>query len=560
MLKRKGIIIGVMAVLIAVLTLSSVSVKDKEFQIIKNMDIFYKLFQELNYFYVDETDPEKLIQDGINGMLNSLDPYTSFIPESELDDFAFMTTGRYGGIGALIRTAGKNTLIAEPYENFPAHKAGLMAGDTILEIDNKSISGLNIKQVSERLKGEPDTKVKITVQRPGQDKKMVFNVVRKEIKIDNVPYFGMINNYTGYIYLSNFTQDASEEVKNAVKNLKEQGAKGIILDLRSNPGGLLIEAVRIANIFVDKNVEIVSTHGKVKNWDKSYLTENKPVDTEISVAVLVNRGSASASEIVAGAIQDLDRGVIIGQRTFGKGLVQTTRPLKYNTRLKVTTAKYYIPSGRCIQAIDYSNRNEDGSVGTIPDSLISEFETRNGRKVYDGGGISPDIPVERKLYKRITSIIHSKGFIFDYATVFRVKNENIPSVDKFEITDEIYNDFKNFMAEKNFEYETESDLALKNLIEKAKNEKYYDKSKDAFENLEDKLDHDLNADLDLVRSEVSALLKQEIIGRYYFQKGQIRCGIMDDEYVDEAIRILSDQAHYDSLLLITSENEVMVQN
>ncbi len=557
---KKRRVLYVLAIVFLVTSIAAVSVKDKEFKIIKNLDIFYSLFKELNYFYVDETDPEKLIKDGIDGMLGSLDPYTTFIPESELDDFAFMTTGKYGGIGALIRTAGDYTLISEPYEGFPAMEAGLRAGDTIVEIDNKSIKNLNIKEVSDRLKGEPNTKVKLEIIRPGSEKQLSFHVVRKQIKINNVPYADMIDDKTGYINLKNFTQDASEEVESALKNLKNKGAKNIILDLRGNPGGLLIEAVNIANIFVDKGTEVVSTRGKVKNWEKSYVTEYRPTDTEIPIAVLVNRGSASASEIVSGAIQDLDRGIIIGQRTFGKGLVQTTRPLSYNSKLKVTTAKYYIPSGRCIQAIDYSHHNPDGSVGNIPDSLISEFKTKNGRLVYDGGGIRPDITIERKNYKKITSDLHRNNLFFDYATHFRIEHDSIPPVEIFRITDEIYEDFIDFVASKKFEYETESDIALKELIEKATKEKYYDKSKEAFENLEHQLDHDIRSDLLLVRDEIDDILRQEIVLRYYYQKGQIRSGLLTDEAVKKAIEVLNDKESYNTLLNIKEEEVLVLDN
>lgn len=557
-MKKKGIII-VVAILTLAISISSVSNKDKEFKIIKNLDIFYSLFKELNYFYVDETDPEKLIEDGINGMLRSLDPYTSFIPESELDEFAFMTTGKYGGIGALIRSAGDFTIISEPYEGFPAQSSGLMAGDTILEIDNSTIEKLKIKDVSNRLKGDPDTKVKIKVKRPGIDKPISISVMRKQIKIDNVPYFGMIDDKTGYINLSNFTRNAASEVENALTSLKEEGAKGIILDLRNNPGGLLIEAVNISNIFIDKNTEVVSTKGKVKNWQKSYQTEYKGVDTKIPLAVLVNRGSASASEIVSGSLQDLDRAVIVGQRTFGKGLVQTTRPLSYNTKLKVTTAKYYIPSGRCIQAIDYSHRNADGSVGTIPDSLINEFKTKNGRVVYDGGGIMPDIDIKSKTYKKLSSDLHRNGLLYEFATYFRIKNESILPANEFDITDEIYEAFKEFVSTKEFEYETESDLALKDLIEKAKKEKYYEISKEAFENLASSIDHDTKKDLDLVRDEISDILRQEIVVRYYYQKGQIRSSLINDEYIEKALEVLKDEKAYNALLQIQDE-EVVAMN
>lgn len=558
MIKRKGLVVIVMVLLVAGVTLSFINLKEKEFKITKNLDIYVSLFKELNYFYVDDTNPEELIENSINGMLKSLDPYTSFIPESELDEFAFMTTGKYGGIGALIRTAGEYTIISEPYEGFPAQTGGLMAGDTIIEIDGTSIKGFKIKEVSNHLKGDPNTKVEIKIRRPGTEKTLAIKVKRQEIKIDNVPYFGMLKNDIGYILLSNFTEDASVEVRNAMQELTEKGAKGLVLDLRGNPGGLLIEAVKIANLFVDKGVEIVSTKGKVNNWDKEYKTEREPENTKIPLAVLVNSRSASASEIVAGSIQDLDRGIIIGQRTFGKGLVQTTRPLSYNTRLKVTTAKYYIPSGRCIQALDYTHRNPDGSVGKIADSLISEFQTKNGRLVYDGGGITPDVEIKDQMFKRISTTLHQKGFLYDYATHFRINHPKIAQIESFEITDEIYSDFISYVQSREFEYETESDLALKELLEKAKKEKYYEKSKTAFDGLVNELEHDLKTDLLLVKDEVSELLLSEITVRYYYQKGQIKAGLRNDQLIEESISALTDFARYDSIL--SPQNVELVRN
>jgi len=380
--------------LVLVMSFGFVTLKDKEFEIVKNLDIFYSLFNELNRFYVDDTKPDKLIESAIDGMLTSLDPYTSFIPEEDMDDFTFMTTNQYGGIGALIRKGGEYAIVSEPYENFPAQAGGLKAGDTIVSIDGITTRGKEISTVSELLKGTPNTTLKLQIKRMGVKGLLEKSLTRQQITIPNVPYYGMAGDRVGYIRLSNFTKDAGREAHDAVKALKEQGAGAIILDLRGNPGGLLIEAVNVSNIFIGKDQEIVSTRGKVKQWDNVYKTTSDPVDTKIPLVVLVNRGSASASEIVAGSLQDLDRAVIVGQRTFGKGLVQTTRPLSYNSQLKVTTAKYYIPSGRCIQAVDYTHRNPDGSVGIIPDSLIREFKTSNGRKVFDGGGIAPDVALE----------------------------------------------------------------------------------------------------------------------------------------------------------------------
>jgi len=373
------------------------NIDNKNFEIAKNLDIYFSLFRELNTFYVDEVDPGKLVKESIDDMLSSLDPYTNYIPESDIEDFRFMTTGEYGGIGALISKHGEEIIISEPYEGFPACKSGLMAGDVILEVAGKSTEKMTTEDVSNLLKGSAGQTVNLKIKRYGQKKPLNIDIVREKIVIEPISYYGMLNDEVGYIHLSNFTKDCSEKVKKAMLDLKEaKGAKNIILDLRGNPGGLLIESVNLCNLFLNKDCEVVSTKGKVSQWDKVYKTTGNPVDTEIPLVVLVNRGSASASEIVSGTMQDLDRAVVIGTRTFGKGLVQTTRDLSYNTKLKVTTAKYYIPSGRCIQALDYSHRNEDGSVGHVPDSLISEFSTKNGRKVYDGGGVVPDIKIEDK--------------------------------------------------------------------------------------------------------------------------------------------------------------------
>ncbi len=529
--------------------LTSFTNTNRDFQIVKNLDIFYTLFRELNLFYVDETDPEELINKSIEGMLESLDPYTTYIPESEMDDFNFMTTGKYGGIGALIRRHGDYIIISEPYEGFPADEAGLLSGDIILEIDGISIKGKAVEEVSELLKGTPETKLNMVIERPGLDEKLKKTLVRKRIIISSMPYYGMLDDKTGYIRLTNFTQGVSDDVRKAVIELKkEKGAEQLVLDLRNNPGGLLIEAVQIANLFVPKGQEIVSTKGKVSHWDNVYKTQNQPLDTLIPLTVLINRGSASASEIVAGAMQDLDRGVVIGRKTFGKGLVQTTRPLSYNAQLKVTTAKYYIPSGRCIQALDYTHRNEDGSVGHVPDSLISEFETQNGRKVYDGGGIAPDIKIEPEMLSKIALSLYTKNLIFDYATRYVLKHENIPEPEKFEFTDDDYADFVAFLQDKEYDYETRSDEKLSELIEVAKAEKYFKRAEDEFAALELKLGHDKEKDLQTFKEEIVDLLREEIAGRYYYQEGRIRASLDEDEEVQKALKILTNKNDYNSIL------------
>ncbi len=522
----------------------------RNFEIVKNLDIFYTLFRELNSYYVDDTNPEKLIKTGIDNMLESLDPYTTYIPEDDMEDFNFMTTGEYGGIGSIISKSGDYIVIAEPYEGFPAQKAGLVAGDKLLEIDDKSVVGKKSSEVSDLLKGPTNTPLKLKVERPGESKPITINLIREKISINPVPYYGMLNDKTGIIILSNFTQNCSAEVAKAFKDLKEnQGAQSIIFDLRGNPGGLLDDAVKIVNLFVDKGSDVVSTRGKVTQWDKTYKATTEPLDTIMPIAVLISRGSASASEIVSGSLQDLDRAVLIGQRSFGKGLVQSTRNLSYNAKLKVTTAKYYIPSGRCIQAVDYSHRNDDGSVGLVPDSLISEFKTKGGRSVYDGGGISPDIKVDQLKYKNITFALVAQNMIFDYTTQFVLKHPEIESPETFTISDETYNEFINFVAAKDdFTYTSATEEALKELEETAKKEKYYDKSKDEFEALKNLLKLDVKEDMNLFRNEIEGFLANEIVKRYYYQKGAIQYSLKDDKEVEKAIEVLNDSAEYNGLL------------
>lgn len=521
---------------------------DKDFQISKNLDIFVSLIRELNLYYVDDINPEKLIETGINSMLASLDPYTTFISEKEMADFRFMTTGKYGGIGALIRKAGDYSMISEPYKGFPAFKAGLQAGDTIISIDSVSIKGKSISDVSELLKGTPNTQLNLVIKRIGVKEPISKTLTREEVTINNVPYYGMLNDNIGYIRLTNFTKDAANDVKQALLDLKSKNAKSIILDLRGNPGGLLVEAVGVSNLFVPKGTEIVSTKGRVKQWDQTYITTDPAVDPNIPLVLLVNHGSASASEIVSGSLQDLDRAVIVGQRTFGKGLVQTTRPLSYNTQLKVTTAKYYIPSGRCIQALDYSHRNPDGSVGHIPDSLISAFKTRDGRTVYNGGGIKPDITINGETPGAITINLYAKNLLFDFATLYKAKHDSIGPLDKFHLTDADYQDFENFLKSKSFDYTTKSDDTLEELINIAKQEKYYDQAKPEFDALKLKLAHNLNKDLTTFKSEIEELLSEEIVSRYYYQKGRIQESLQDDSQLEKAMDVLKSKQLYTSIL------------
>ena len=541
---------GVITLIVIAFTAGLVSFnEDRDFKLLKNLDIYYSLFRELNVFYVDDIEPEKLVEISINEMLQSLDPYTVYIPESDIDDFTFATTGKYGGIGSLIRKSSDFAVISEVYKDFPADLAGIKAGDIIREIDGKSIEGLALHKVSDLLKGLPDTKVSVTIKRYGIDDPFTFTFIRKKIHINGVPYYGMLDENIGYIRLSNFTQDCYKDVKNALTDLKKMySPKSLILDLRGNPGGLLIEAVNVSNLFVNKGQEIVSTRGKIKQFDETYRAKNLPVDTQIPLIVLVNRGSASASEIVAGALQDIDRAVIIGTRTFGKGLVQTTRPLSYNSRLKVTTAKYYIPSGRCIQALDYSHRNEDGSVGFIPDSLISEYKTKNGRLVYDGGGISPDIEIKEDNPSQLTIELFIGFMFFDFSTRYYLTHDTLLPPGDFELTDSVYLDFIAFVKEQSFKYETKTDQALRALVKTAKNEKYYQFSENEFTALSKKLSRDLEQDMDAFSKEIKILLEESIVDRYYYRSGMIQSSLPYDIQIKKARELLEDKNTYNAIL------------
>lgn len=534
----------------------------RDFRIAKNLDIFYSLFRELNTFYVDEIDPDKVVKAGIDNMLKTLDPYTVYFPESEADEFKIMTTGKYGGIGSLVRTNGDYVIISDVYKGFPADIAGIKPGDLLKKVDGISLKGLTTDKVSEKLKGNPGTSITVTIDRNG--KETDYPLKREKIIIPPVPYYGMIDSRTGYIRFTSFTQNCIEDVKSALVSLKKDNAEQIILDLRGNPGGLLTEAVEIVNLFVGQGSEVVSTKGKVKQFDEDFKTTKPPVDDKIELAVIINRGSASASEIVAGAIQDLDRGVIIGQRSYGKGLVQITRPLSYNTQLKVTTAKYYIPSGRCIQARDFSHPNEDGSVGIIPDSLILEFKTRNGRIVKDGGGITPDIESLPEPLSQISAELYLRNFIFDYATGYYWAHPDIKSPDQFSFTDKDYADFKSLLLKRDFSYKTSTEESLNELITNAKKEKYYDIHKDLFNSLEKDIAHNLDQDLSMFRTEITDLIEDDILSRYFYEEGAIAWTIKKDEQVMKAVEILNNKNEYNSILkgekgsiLVTRKNDAV---
>ena len=523
--------------------------EDKGFEISKNLEIFSSVYKNIHLNYVDDIEPGKLMTTAINAMLSSLDPYTNYIPESNIEDVKLQLMGQYGGIGSLIHQKGNFVYIAEPYEGLPADKVGLKPGDKILEIDGEDAEGRTTPEVSDRLRGQAGSKVKIKVERNG--KVLEKTIVREEIKLKPVPYYGFVGNTDyGYIKLTEFTQNAAKEVGTALNKLKSQNSniKGVILDLRGNGGGLLNEAVDIVNLFVPKSELVVQTKGKVVAKNTKHYTRNNPMDTEIPVVVLIDGYSASASEIVSGSLQDLDRAVIIGSRSFGKGLVQNILPLTYNSQMKVTVSKYYIPSGRCIQALDYSHKDENGKATKVPDSLKTAFKTRNGRTVYDGFGIEPDVEIQDSLVADITIALMRNFLVFDYATEFVNKHESILPAGEFEITDEIYNDFKEFLKDKKYEYFTSTERALKLLREAAKEDKYIAAISDNIDELEKKIHSDKSIDLEKNKKEISELLKAEILSRYYYEKGRIEGTLKTDPEIIEAISILSDSARYNKIL------------
>lgn len=519
--------------------------------IARNLDIFNSLYKELQFFYVDTIDAEKSINTAISAMLNDIDPYTVYIPAKEQDDFLRISTGEYGGIGSYIFERDNNVYISEPYENSPAHQAGLRAGDMIVSIDNDTVLGWKSSKVSERLKGQAGTSLRVTVKRPYvSDSVVTVDIMRRKIQLPAVPYYGVIKDNIGYIYLTSFTDKAANEVRDALVALKKNpNVKSIVLDLQGNGGGLLESAVKIVGLFVPKNTEVLRTKGKGVLNEKVYKTTSAPVDTEIPLAVLIDGGSASSAEIVAGALQDLDRAVIVGSRSFGKGLVQSTRQLPYDGMLKVTVAKYYIPSGRLIQAIDYSHRNPDGSVARIPDSLTTVFKTANGREVRDGGGITPDVKIEYPDVNRLTYNVVRDNWAFDYATRFASMNPAIASVEDFVITDSIFADFKKFLDPAKFKYDKVCEVMLSDLRKAAETEGYMtDSVKVQFDALELMLKHDLDKDLDSNREAISEILSGEIVKRYYFQRGQVVNNLKYDPAVKRVTEILAEQGEYKKIL------------
>ncbi len=530
------------AVIVAVVAGGAVTLAagDNYFEIGKNLEIFNELYKDVNIYYVDDINPGDLITTGIDAMLESLDPYTQYIAESDLEDYRIMTTGQYGGIGAMIRKKGDAVMVSEPYEGYPAMKAGIQAGDKIIAIDGNDTKGMNTEDVSKLLKGQAGTKVEVITTRNGSAP-VSHELDREEIKIPDVPYKGFIDkaNKVGYIKLNSFTQTASQEVRNAFKELKDQGAQKMVLDLRGNGGGLLREAINIVNIWVPKGQTVVETKGKIADWDKTYKTLSEPVDLDMPLVVLVDTGSASASEIVTGSLQDLDRAVIVGNRTYGKGLVQQTRDLFYNSKLKVTVAKYYIPSGRCIQKVDYAHHDSIGNAMLMADSTIRAFKTAHGRTVYDGRGINPDIHVEKELLPKVVGGLYNADLFFDFANQYRWTHDSIPPPDQFTITDTIYQQFMDFVKDKKFEYRTESLDDLDKLVADAKKERYYDHSQQAIDALRADLSPDRTEEYRRFRSDIEEVLKSELVGRYYYQSGRAEAMLKSDPAVKEALTVLN---------------------
>lgn len=525
--------------------------KDNRFEVSKNLDVFNAVVKEAEMFYVDSMDVEKTIRRGIDAMLEGLDPYTEYIPEQEMEELKMITTGEYGGVGSYIRQRDKDggVVIAEPFEGMPAALAGLKAGDQILAIDTVDVSKATNDKVSELLKGVPNTKMVLKIQRPGEKKPRQVELVRKQILVDQVTYYGVRGDSVGYIYLKGFTDKSAQEVKSAFEDLKKNhNIKALVLDLRNNPGGVLESAVQIVGMFVPKGSEVISTKGKVKQWDRTYRTSSEPIDTVMPIAVMINGNSASASEIVSGALQDLDRAVLIGQRSFGKGLVQSTRELPYDGKLKVTISKYYIPSGRCIQQLDYTHRKADGTVDAIPDSLTSVFHTSKGRLVRDGGGVRPEFEVKEPKIPTMMYYLATDFALFDFITDWVQKHKTIPPVEEFMVTDEDFEALKAYAKEKNFTYDRQSEKALKNLREIAEFEGYLDNDSTTFKALEVKLTPDLERDFDRNKEQVKKLLASEIVKRYYFQKGELMENLKEDKALQRAVEVVVDRDLYNKTL------------
>lgn len=523
---------------------------DRYFEIARNMEIFASLFKVTNDLYVDEVSPTKMMHDGMDAMLNSLDPYTNYFSEDQVEDFRIINTGEYGGIGALTRTFNKRTVVSMVYDSYPAYKNGLRIGDEVIKINDVDLAKLTVEEAGQLMKGQANTMVKLTVKRFGNDNLIELEFKREKIKISNVPYSGMLGTDIGFIQLTEFTTDAGKEVKNALASLKEKGAKHVILDLRGNGGGLLNEAVNICNIFIPKGKKVVDTKGKIEEFNQTYETKQAPFDVDIPVVVLINRSSASASEIVAGTLQDYDRAVIVGEKSFGKGLVQVSKPLPYNAMVKYTTAKYYTASGRCIQVLDYTHRRADGSAGPVPDSLKQAFKTKNGRTVFDGGGIDPDIKVDAREMASITSALLANGFVFDFATQYAHEHKTIAEPRLFSLSDTEYAEFVAWMKGKKLSYASELDTQLQELEEMAKKEKYLNDLKPTLAQLRQRVRESRKQDMLLFKDQIKKLLEEEIASRYYLERGVVEVGFKYDDEVKKAIEVLHNPALYQKTLNI----------
>jgi carboxyl-terminal processing protease len=525
---------------IALIVISGWAFIPDYFEISKNLDIFNSIYREVNIAYVDDTKPGQLMKTGIDAMLNSLDPYTNYFTENDIEDYRYMTTGEYGGIGAIIGEMDGKLIIVDPYEGFAAQKAGIKAGDQIVEVNGINAIGRKYDEITGMLKGQAGTDLRLKVIHAGQTTPLEIKLTREEIKNKAVPYSGMLDNNTGYIKLISFTENCSGQVKDAFLTLKGKGAKQLVLDLRGNLGGLLNEAVDIVNFFVEKGLPIVYTKGKLQDWDKTHLSVNNPIDTQIPLVVLVDENSASASEIVSGALQDLDRAVIVGQRTYGKGLVQQTKDLVYNAKVKITVAKYYIPSGRCVQALDYGTRNEDGRVERVPDSLITAFKTKSGRIVYDGAGVMPDIKLEERQMPDILSALLAKNHLFNYATDYTLKHPTLAPAKTFELSENEYADFLNYLKAKDYSYKTESEEKMIELHKAASEEKYFADVKAEYDALLLKMSARKKDDLQKFKTEIKQYLEEEIVSRYYFQNGRIEYNLSNDTEAKEALKLLNE--------------------
>lgn len=532
-----------------ILLFSIVAYTPDYFEISKNLDIFNAIYRELNVSYVDDTKPGQLVKTGIDAMLNSLDPYTVYYTENDIEDYRFMTTGEYGGIGAMVHDVNGKIIITEPYEGFSAFKAGLRAGDQIIGVNGNNVEGKNTDAISNLLKGAAGTSVTLKVIKAGQTEPTNVTLVKEEIKTKAVPYHGLLaDSTTGYIKLVAFTENCSGFVKEALSDLKARKCRSLILDLRGNLGGLLHEAVNIVNFFTDKGQEIVFTKGKTSDWNKPYFSVYNPIDTETPLIVLVDENSASASEIVSGALQDLDRAVIVGKRTFGKGLVQQTKQLVYNAQIKVTVAKYYIPSGRCVQALDYSNKDAEGRVEKVPDSLITAFKTKGGRIVYDGAGIMPDIKTKDQKYSDVLLSLISKYHVFNYATQFTLKTKETINLSSFRLSDADYNDFVNYLKDKEYSYKSSEEIGLEDFKKELEERGDYKGIKTEFDLLLDKIKANKKDDLIRHKNEIRKYLEEEIVSRYYFQKGRIEFSLAHDEEIAESLKLLKEPTKLKSIL------------